>query len=203
MNFQDAMNEVLETSRYDFLTGRRIDIRERLSKIIFDVFEWINENLNINMPSGTNGGTSLIAIIFTVVAVIIIATAAYVMTRAFLRSRIATRHTLHDIFHEIKNHTVAELLELSRKAADQRTAVRYKYIAAILSLNERDIIVIDPSATNAIILRQIRNSDSPQLSAPFAQIVEAFHLSWFGHKDLNESICEKLNSAVEKVVGHA
>lgn len=202
MNFYEAMNEVLETRRYDFLTGRRTDIREIIFDAVADVFEWLFGNINIELPSGTGGNTGMIATIFSVVAIIIVAVALFVLIRAYLRSRVAKTHTLEDIFEEMRTHTVAELLQLSHTAPDRRTAVRYKYIAAILSLNERDIIEIKPSATNAIILRQIRQT-APRFSAPFSEIAHTFHLAWFGHKNLNDDAYEKLNAAVNEVIPNA
>ncbi|MCL1844791.1 MAG: DUF4129 domain-containing protein [Defluviitaleaceae bacterium] len=202
MSFYEAMHEVLLTRRYDFLMGRRVDIRQRFWELIERIFDWLFDNVDFSMPSGTGGNTELIATIFSVVAVIIVAVALFVLVRAWLRSRVPYEHTLEDIFEEMRTHTVAELLQLSQDTSDIRTAVRYKYIAAILSLNERDIIEIKPSATNAIILRQIRTA-APALSAPFSQIAHAFHLAWFGHKNLSVSDLEGLNAAVSEVIPRA
>lgn len=199
MRFEEAMNEVLETSRYDFLTGRRVDIREVLRELSARFANWLYENLNFNLPSGMGGNAGLIATIFTVVAVILVGIAAFVMIRAYIRSRKSKRHTLESLFEEIRNHTVAELLELSRASGNRRVAVRYKYIAALLWLNENDIIVIEPSATNSIILRQIKQA-APELAASFAQIAEAFHLTWFGHKNLSDESFSAFDTAVSLVV---
>jgi len=202
MNFQDAMNDVLQSSRYDFLTGRRVDIRDTIDELLNRFFIWLFDNFSINIPGGTGGNTGVITFIFTVIAVALVAVAGFVLIRAYLRSRVAVRHTLHDIFEELRNHTVAELLELSRTARNRRVAVRYKYIAVILSLNERDIIVIEPSATNAIILRQIKAA-APEYSMPFSQIADTFHLAWFGHKNLSDDVLGRFDSAVDRVVKHA
>jgi uncharacterized membrane protein len=185
MTFDYAMHEVLETSRYDFLTGRRVDIREVIFELIDSVLTWIFENIGFNMPTGVIGDAGLIVTVFSAVAIIVIAVASFVLIRAYLRSRVRKRHTIADIFEEIRNHTVAELLELSRDAENRRVAIRYKYIAAILHLNENDIIVIEPSATNAIISRQIRAA-APHLHDPFSRVAHAFHLTWFGHKHFSD-----------------
>lgn len=200
MNFQEAMYEVLEGPRYDFLTGRRVDIRERLMELIGRVFDWLFDNFGFNFPAGAGGDTvGLVVTIMTVVALILLGIAVFVPVRAYMRSRVAKRHTLEGIFEEIRNHTVAELLALSENAETRRVSVRYKYIAVILSLNERDIIKIEPSATNAIILRQIRTT-APEFAGDFAQIAEAFHLTWFGHKNLGDEGFEKLISAVRRII---
>jgi len=202
MTFEESMNEVLESPRYDFLTGRRRDIREVIAEMIDSILDSLFGNLGWDIPDPVSENTAVIATVFSVVALIIISVAAFVLIRAFLRMRIPKRHTLSDIFEELRTHTVAELLELSRSAPNRRTAVRYKYIAAILHLNENNIIVIEPSATNAIILKQIKNS-APQLSNHFSQIADAFHLTWFGHKNFSDENFEKFNDAVGAVVKHA
>ncbi|MCL2198909.1 MAG: hypothetical protein FWB80_08310 [Defluviitaleaceae bacterium] len=202
MTFERAMYEVLETSRYDFLTGRRVDIREWFAGLATRFFEWLFYNFDFNMPMGIGGNARTIATIFTIIVVVLVAVAMFVLIRTYLRSRVPVRHTLQDIFEEIKNHTVSELLQLSEIAEDRRTAVRYKYIAAILWLNENNIIVIEPSDTNKLIMRQIKEA-APALVTPFSQIADGFHLAWFGHKDLGEDAFAGFNSAVETVVGHA
>lgn len=203
MNFQDSMYEVLQTSRYDFLTGRRVDIRETIFALIERVLLWLFDNFAFNMLSGVgSGNASLIATVFSVIAIVLVAIAAVVLIRAHVCSRVVVRHTFTDIFEEIKNCSVLEFLELSRTAKNRRVAVRFKYIAAILSLNEQDIILIKPSATNAIILRQIKSS-VPELAAPFAQIADTFHLAWFGHKSLSDEAFDRFNSAVDRVIGYA
>jgi len=193
------MNEVLETSRYDFLTGRRVDFRDIIMDFFDTVFTWLFENLGFSLPSPVGANTNLIATLFTIVAIALALIASFVLLRAYLKTRIPKRHTLADIFEEARNHTVAELIHLSNATPDRRTAIRYKYIAAILSLNENDIIIIEPSATNAIILRQIK-STSPALAAPFAQIADSFHLTWFGHKELDDEKFNSFNIAINKVI---
>lgn len=199
--FERAMYEVLETSRYDFLMGRRVDIRELLGELALRFFTWLFSHFDFEMPGGMGGNIRTIATIFTVVVLVVVIAAMFFLIRAYMRSKTPMRHTLEDIFEEIKNHTVEELLQLSELAEDRRTSVRYKYIAAILWLNENNIIVIQPSDTNKIILRQIRES-APTLVPPFSQIAEVFHLAWFGHKNLGEEAFIGFNAAVETVVGH-
>ena len=188
------MQEVLQHPRYDYLTERRTDIGEQIGDLIERFLTWIFEGINFSMPAGSGGGVGMIVVIFSVVAVIlaVMAIVVFILSR---RNKAATRHTLEDIFEEIRNHTVAELLELGEKAETRRIAVRYKYIAIILSLNENDIITIAPSHTNAVILRQIRDT-APALADSFSQIAEVFHLAWFGHKELPDNAFAAFNSAV-------
>jgi len=201
MKFEESMHEVLESPRYDFLMERRVDIREIFYDLMEKFFMWLFDNFGLEIPEPTGGSKELIAVIFTIVAIILVSTAAFVLIRAYLRTRRPKRHSLETLFEELRNHTVAELLEISRNAQTRRIAVRYKYIAVLLWLNENDIIVIEPSATNAIILRQIRNS-APQLAAPFFKITDAFHLTWFGHKELSDENFLQFESSVSEVISH-
>jgi hypothetical protein len=200
MKFNDVMQEVLKGSRYDFLTGRRVDIREMFINGLERVLTWLFGRFNFSLPGGEGGYAGVVAAVFVVIAVVLVIVAGVVVVRAYLRSRVREQHDLYDLFQEMKHYTVKELLEMSYSAKNLREAVRYKYIAAILSLNERDIIVIEPSATSAIILRQIHAAE-PTLAAPFYQVAEAFHLTWFGHKKLSGEAAEKVNSAVKVVCG--
>jgi CDP-glycerol glycerophosphotransferase (TagB/SpsB family) len=104
-----------------------------------------------------------------------------------LQSRKQVKHDLSHMFEELaqKNYTVAELLTLSQNADDRRIAVRYRYIAALLALNERNIIHINPSATNALILQSLQ-ANRPALANPFTHMMHVYHLSWFGYKEIDE-----------------
>jgi hypothetical protein len=194
------MEEVLETHRYDFLMERRVSAGEAIGDFINNAIERLFELFSFDMPFIiSNEATGLIAVVFSFIAVVVTSVAIYVFIRTRMNSRHVIRHNLEDIFEEMKHHTVTELLELSNKANDKRVAVRYKYIAVILSLNERNTIVIEPSATNAVILKQIKAA-APEFAIPFSNITEVFHYTWFGHKNLKEESFNDFNSTVNKVI---
>jgi len=204
MLFDDAMYEVLQTGRYDFLTGRRADIGTVLGdlfeRIIFSFFEWLNlDALSINVPGGFNINT--IATIFAVVGLIIIAITMVILYRALSRPRQDVDYDLSDIFEELanRNYTVEELLNISQTAGDRRISVRYGYIAVLLALDEKEIIRISPSATNRIIFREIKNA-APGLANPFLQVVDVFHLSWFGYKNVDDEDFLNFSGVVSALV---
>jgi hypothetical protein len=180
---------------------RRVDAGEVIGNSLNRFLDYFFELFSFEVPFSLPSDTGMIAAIFLIVAVVIAAVAAHVFIRTRLNSRVPVRHALADIFEEMKNHTVAELLELSN-CENRRVAVRYKYIAVILALNEKNIIVIEPSATNAIILKQIKSA-APEFAEPFSQITEVFHYTWFGHKILGDENFDVFNSAVSKVIRHA
>lgn len=202
--FYEAMQEVLQTSRYDWLTGRRIPLRTRIMEWFIDLLDRIFSNINLDVnfsARGADDNLSAVPIVFMVIGAILLIVAAVVIIRVLRRNRMAEHYDLSDIFEELtqKNYTVLELLQLSDNAENRRLAIRYRYIATLLALNEKQIIEIKPSATNAIILNQIRET-SPTLTPVFEQTADAFHRAWFGFKNIDDATYHNFINAVESVV---
>lgn len=197
MSFYDARNEVLQTSRYDLLMGRRIDPRDRISEWFSDMLTRLFSNFNININLGESYNVDIISIAFVIVGVVLLIVAGIILFRSLRKSRTIQQHDLSDIFEEMakKNYSVSELIQLSQNAPDKRFAIRYRYIAALLALNEKQIIEIKPSATNAIILRQIQAA-SPALSPNFSYLADVFHRAWFGYKEVTDETYVKLTESV-------
>ena len=181
--FDDALYEVLALRRYDRLMGRRFDfwgfVLERLERLV----EWIVSRINFDGDITFN--TSVIAAIFGVVGIILASVAAIVILRSLFTNRKARSYNLHEVFQELDNrsYTVHELISLSNSVGNERFAVRYRYIAALLILNEKRVIKIEPSATNKLIEKQIKEH-APHLGPLFEEIADVFHLSWFGFKKI-------------------
>jgi len=201
MNFEDALNEVLQWPRYDRLTGRSTDISEIATEWIANLLDWIFDRLDFAFPDGSGININTVAAIFAIVGGIVALVAGFILVRSFLRSRVPQQHDLSDIFEELARHnyTVSELIELSQRASDRRIAVRYRYIATLLALNEKQTIQIEPSATNAIIMRQVQTA-APQLATHFTMVANIFHLAWFGHKDIHDEAFQEFISAVDMLV---
>jgi len=204
MSFDDAMHEVLQTSRYDLLMGRRVDagtwFSDLFARIIINLLERINISaLSINATGGANINT--IATIFAVVGLIIVVVTGVVLYRTLMRAKQNMDYDLSDIFEELahRHYTVEELLHLSHTASDRRISVRYSYIAALIALDEKEIIRISPSATNRIILQDIQRA-APDLVSPFSRLVDVFHWSWFGHKAVGDEDFLNFSGAVDTLV---
>jgi len=205
MTFYEAMNEVLLSSRYNHLTGRGFNIRERLSELFWNFIDWIFDSifsrLNFSMPSGGGYNISAISTTFAVVGIILVIVAGVIIFRTLRRARMEEDYDFSDIFEELtkKNYTVSELIKLSEGANDRRFAVRYRYIAALLDMNQRAIIEIKPSATNAIILHQIKY-EAPTLVPYFQRTADVFHRAWFGYKDISDATFGHFTNAVDKII---
>jgi len=202
MTFNEAMQEVLQTRRYNALTGRSRDIMQEIR----DAFARLINNLlnNINMPNinieGTGRDISSIAIVFGIVGIVAAVVAAIVVFRNLRRRD--DDYGLYDMFEELsqKKYSVKDLLALSQTAKTQRESVRYSYIAAILSLDQKGIITITPAATNRIIAAEIQTA-APQLMPIFLQIINIFHLAWFGNKNISPEALFYFAEAVNILTG--
>ena len=201
-SFYEAMQEVLLTSRYDLLTGRRVPLRTRIMEWFFDLLNRIFSNVNLDlnfMAEGVSYNLSAVPIVFMVIGAILLVVAGIAIFRALRNSRMREEYDLSDIFEELtqKNYTINELIQLSDNAENRRIAIRYRYIAALLSLNEKQIIEIKPSATNAIILKQIKGTS---LSPIFESTADAFHRAWFGYKNISDTAYENFVMAVQTIL---
>ena len=196
--FDEALAEVLQLSRYDRLMGRSFDFWG----FVLGRFEWLIEQIvsRLNFDTDVEFNTSVIAAIFGIVGIILAITAAFIILRSLVAGRRSRSYNLHEVFRELENreYTVHELISLSDRVQEERFAVRYRYIAALLILNEKQVIKIEPSATNKIIEAQIRNQ-APHIGPLFAQIAHVFHLSWFGYKKIGTDGFRSFASSIDEL----
>jgi len=201
-SFYEAMQEVLLTSRYDLLTGRRVPLRTRIMEWFFDLLDRMFSNINLDlnfMAEGVSYNLSAVPIVFIVIGAILLVVAGIAIFRVLRRSRMKDEYDLSDIFEELaqKKYSINELIQLSDNAENRRIAIRYRYIAALLSLNEKQIIEIKPSATNAIILKQIKGTS---LFPIFESTADVFHRAWFGYKNISDTAYENFASVVQSIL---
>ncbi|MCL2603913.1 MAG: DUF4129 domain-containing protein [Defluviitaleaceae bacterium] len=202
MPFEEAMQEVLQTRRYDLLMGRSRNLRDTVADFIDRHITALLERLNLVMPQG-DGDSRTIPFIFAVVGGILLAVGTAALIRMFIRARRPKVHTLSDIFGELagKNLTAEELIGMA-ETADRRLSVRYRYIAVLLAMDEGGLIRITPSATNALILRALRDG-YPLLAQPFADMADTFHLAWFGNKRVSDGDFSSFRAVCGVLMGAA
>lgn len=196
--FDEALYQVLNMRRYDRLMGRTIDVRgwilDRLEWLLYRIFN------RLNLADDTDFNVTALATIFGVAGILIAIAAAFIIIRSLIKNRRAKDYNLHEVFEELENrtYTVKELIALSDKMHEERFAVRYRYIAALLILGEKQVIKINASATNRLIEHQI-STHAPLLVPTFTQIAHTFHLSWFGFKDIGKENFEAFAKSVDEL----
>ncbi len=66
---------------------------------------------------------------------------------------------------------------------DYRTAVRYLYLSALLSLEARGLLRYERTLTNREVLRRL--GDHPELAGVLREVVEVFDRVWYGYQPLD------------------
>jgi len=83
------------------------------------------------------------------------------------------------------------------RAGDHRTAVRYLYLSALLTLDERGLLRFDRAKTNREYLHSV--AAFPQLSAPLRDVIEVFDRVWYGFQTLDEDGFEHYVQKVDQL----
>jgi Domain of unknown function (DUF4129) len=73
--------------------------------------------------------------------------------------------------------------DLSR-GGDNRSAVRYLYLSALLLLEEHGLLAYDRTKTNREYLRSVSNF--PELETPLRHVVEVFDRVWYGYQPIDD-----------------
>ena len=198
--FDESLQNVLQTRRYDRLMGRSRSVTQVISDFFTRILDALFERFNFNIPRGS-GEYNALPLIFAIVGGILFAVGVFVLIRMILHARRPYVHNLAQIFEELADHnyTVEELINLADEAPERRVAIRYRYIAAILSLHEKNFIKILPSSTNAIILRHLKDFFS-NLAKPFTEVAHIYHLAWFGYRDINDEMLHEFCKQIDDLI---
>ena len=202
MEFYEAMNEVLQTSRYNGLTGRGVNFGQIIGDAVGGLINRIFDGLSFVFPESADMDTSAFAAVFTAAGIVMAAASVGILIQTFLlrkKDKVLYSDDIYAGFDELRKYTVAELLTKSENAENRRLSVRFRYIAALIALDERGTVRVEPSATNALIHRQIKYS-APVLEPPFSRAIDIFHRAWFGHKNISDEAFFDFAGAVDILV---
>ena len=205
--FYEAMSEVLARPHYDILTGRAINHQQVIMEAIGRAVVSLLEQLQLHMPEYTEYNADTLIIIFVAAsALLLFGIAAWVVFVLMKRRRnkIKTAADVSAIFEDIENKkfSLPELLQISRKLAEKnqfRDAVRIKYIAVLVSLDEKRTIRVKKSKTNAQLAGELAAA-APDLFNPFVIIVDIFHEAWFGLKNLDKDSYARFAFNAEEIL---
>ncbi len=145
------------------------------------ILRWLGRWLQLfsNRGSGTVAGGALI-----IVAIIVTGLAILWTTRR-LRGEISAEshlspHSTDDL--NLSAQSAFDNAERDAAQGDFRNAVRYLYLSALLSLDERDLLRFDRSKTNREYLRSIAGSEfAPTLHS----VIDVFDRVWYGFRPID------------------
>ena len=197
-DFYQAMEEVLARPRYDILSGRAIDhqqlIRDALLSVAesaLDAFIDMLQRFNFAVPDTPNYNLQAITTVFLIVTGALLALAlfgaVYFLMKRYGRAA-KEKASLSNLFDDIANKrfSLDDLLKISEEHAKNgqyREAIRHRYIAVLVTLNDRQVIRIEKSKTNAQLSKELHDA-SPTLAEPFDSVIDMFQRSWFGLKEV-------------------
>lgn len=84
--------------------------------------------------------------------------------------------------------------------SDYRQAMRYLYLAALLTLDERGVLRYDKALTNREVLRRAAQSDQPELAQAMSPVVDTFDQVWYGYSPVDDETYQAYTEQVKQVV---
>jgi len=206
MGFNEAMQEVLELPKYDILTGRAVDYQQIITDALVNALINIISRINLSLNDSPEYNLQLILNFFIVIAALIFLGAAIGIVYILLKLRARKNHELGvtEIFENVENkrYTLSDLLRHSVKYAEMREyrkAIRHKYIAILVKLNDNNTIQVNKSKTNYRLSNELSVA-APDLSESFGIVVNMFHASWFGKQDVCEEDFNFFSKAAEELL---
>jgi hypothetical protein len=198
------MYEVLQTRRYDRLMGRTWDVFDTFADFIERMFGGLRDRTDLGFIETIIGAYMITRII--AYATIFIVIAGVVLAVIFIwRNRRVKMHSLHEIFEDLaqNDYTVESLLHMSDTAQYLRDAVRYRYIAVLLALDEGGALRLRPSMTTKVIMNELATSQK-SLCPLFLKITYTYHLAWFGQKEIADidAYTETCGTLIAAAGGH-
>ncbi len=83
--------------------------------------------------------------------------------------------------------------------ANYRQAVRYLYLAALLTLDERGVLRYDKTLTNRQVLRHARQSADTELAQAMSPVVDTFDSVWYGFTEVDDETYQTYAKQISQV----
>ncbi len=134
--------------------------------------------------------------IFFIISSIVLGVFAYLifgrMSGGFVADVILRDANLDEI--EITSDEAYTQAQTLSDAGNNRLAIRYLYLSALLHMEERHIIKYDRSKTNREYVQSV--ADFPELFSVFSEIVNTFDRSWYGFQEVNQETFERYKARI-------
>lgn len=204
ITFEKAVEEALKASKYDYLTGRKERLLDKIINIIFKILEKIFKGLNFKYhpsQSSVNPDTlqNIFLVIFVLMIILVIGTVYYFYIKRTKRMKVTS-----EIFDEFRQNkfTYEDLLKLSREAEEQdnyRMAVRFHYLTLILTMTDKNIVTVTDSMTGGQFLREV-NKNAPRFAKGVNDTINMFYFLWFGNKTVESTFYNNYKSSYHKLI---
>ena len=174
------------------------DVQNPVSRYLQRIYRWLLEQLSRIMPSAARAGPLFRAFLSLVLAAAL-AWVLVAVVRSSMRSVVRENEAAEG--GELPPHMTSEQArrEAGRRSGDGdfRSAVRYLYLAALFTLEEKGYVHPDRRRTNREYLAAL--AASPALQDRLRNGVLVFDRVWYGFQPLDESAYLKFSESVDRL----
>lgn len=177
-------------------------LMQRIARLVAAIFRSIGRAIEGLFGDGPefHGTSKLLSNLLAVVVIILfLMLLAYVVARLGWRRMVTAAVPEQEDVYSGPQTTAKALSEAARLAAagDFRSALRLVYIAALLVLDERELIRFDRSGTNWEYLAALKSH--PKIQGALRPVTVVFDRKWYGHEPASESDYDAFVSAFRAV----
>lgn len=101
--------------------------------------------------------------------------------------------------HGLSASHAAKQARLLAATANYREAIRFMYLAALLTLDERGILRYDKALTNREVLRRAAQSGDPALAQAMSSVVETFDRVWYGYAPVDDEAYQSYTQRIQQI----
>jgi len=205
--FDESVSRVLANPKYNILTGRTVDIRQRAADLAERLIEAflrpLLERINFSGLTVSSTGERILYGIFIAAGAAVITAVIYFNIKRFRRRQAKRYQAELFVGMDLETITVDGLFEKASEFAahkSYRDAVRYGFIAALLALDGRDVITLHEYKTNGQLKREVRRNAPPDYEA-FAAAADAFNRAWFGNHAMDDAAYMAFLQSAKQLAG--
>lgn len=93
----------------------------------------------------------------------------------------------------------ARQARLLAATANYREAIRFMYLAALLTLDERGVLRYDKALTNREVLRRAAQSGEADLAQAMSPVVETFDRVWYGYAPVDDETYHSYAQHIQQI----
>lgn len=210
MTYDKAVDSALRNLKYSDFFDKKDQLINNVKEAILNFFMGLLKKLrlpDIKFRGEPLAYSTTLLVIAAVVVLIILLAVAIILVRRNAKRKRRLPPGMNEIFQMLddKRLSANDLMNQSDGLARQeeyREAVRYRYIALLWLMNERQLLNIRQSQTNNQIIEDL-NRKRPDLLPDFRYIVDLFNFSWFGMKKISVSHYDEFRACYDGLLTEA
>jgi hypothetical protein len=180
----ERLNAILARPEYQWPDAPPNPLADLWNRLLQAILRFLNNLLPDAVTA--NPGLDLLGWLFTALCVAVVVAIVLYATRGMFSGLVREVTLPADAALEegaLSPDQAAQRAQGLAGQGDYRSAVRYLYLSALLSLEARGLLRYERALTNREVLRRL--SDHPELAAPMREVVEVFDRVWYGFQPVD------------------